>query len=99
MRTFHGCVFLSREELEKVGKNYPIKVEYYKTMEETKYSENYGIEVIKTEYIDNDIKLESIKLDNITSNEDKINNVLDVLRKNGVTPVAAEDVITDLIYT
>ena len=99
MKTFHGCVFMNRDELEKAGINYPIKVEYYKIMEDANYSENYGIEVVKTEYIDDNLKVESIKLDNITSNEEKINYVLDILRKNEVTPVATNDVIADLIYT
>ena len=69
VKTFHGCIFMDKIELEKVGINHPIKVEYYKTIECNQNLEKYGIEVIKTEYFGEDIKIEKAKIENITDNE------------------------------
>ena len=98
MKTFHGCVFMDKSELEKVGINHPIKVEYYKTKESNQNLEKYGIEVIKTEYFGEDIKIEKAYIKNITDNEGKADGILNLLKQYQVTPVTAQDVVNDLIY-
>lgn len=79
MRIFRGVSFMSKEVLEKIGINYPIKIEYYKTKNENK--EEFGIEVIKTEYKENDISVEKVTLDKIINDEKKVDYIIDKLKK------------------
>ena len=100
MKIFFGSIFIKKEELEEAGIEYPIKLEYYKRINEDEYIKNinmkYGINVVKTEYIPNNIKIENKEMPYITNNEEKINNILKIFKENGVTPIAVEDVIEDL---
>lgn len=98
MRTFHSCIFIDRDELEKVGIDHPIKVEYYETKESNDNLEEYGIEVIKTEYFGKDIRTEKVYIENITNNESETYGILNLLKQYQVTPISAQDVVNDLIY-
>lgn len=99
MKNFFGSIFINRDELEKAGINYPIKVEYYKiTNEEEKIKENkliYGIQVIKTEYRDK-IGVEQEKIEHITNDEKEITKILELIKENEVTPIGLEDVILEI---
>lgn len=102
MKYFFGCTFMSRDELASIGVEYPIKLEYYKTQtneEEVKNQKDikYGIEVIKTSYIDEKVNIEKRTIPEIIRDEMKINKILDKLKENKVTPVSAEYVIEDLL--
>ena len=102
MKYFFGCTFMSREELANIGVEYPIKLEYYKTQTNEKEVKNqkdikYGIEVIKTSYIDEQVKIEKRIIPEILRDEIRINNILDKLKQNKVTPVSAEYVIEDFL--
>lgn len=102
MKYFFGCTFMSREELADIGVKYPIKLEYYKTQtnEEDVRSQKdikYGIEVIKTSYIDEKVNVEKRTIPELIRDEIKINQILDKLKQNKVTPVSAEYVIQDLL--
>lgn len=102
MRYFFGCTFMSREELTEIGVEYPIKLEYYKTQtneEDVKSQKDikYGIEVIKTSYMDEKVNIEKRTIPEILKDEIKINRILDKLKENKVTPVSAEYVIEDLL--
>ena len=102
MKYFFGCTFMSREELANIGVEYPIKLEYYKTQtneEEVKNQKDikYGIEVIKTSYINEKVDVERKTIPEILRDEIKINHILDKLKENKVTPVSAEYVIQDLL--
>ena len=93
---------MSREELANIGVEYPIKLEYYKTKtndEEVKNQKDikYGIEVIKTSYINEKVSIEKRTIPEIIRDEIKINRILDKLKENKVTPVSAEYVIEDLL--
>ena len=54
MKTFFGEVFINQDTLKKSGINHPIKLEYYKRINEENFSEvnkaKYGISIVKTEY-------------------------------------------------
>ena len=54
MKNFFGSIFINRDKLSEAGINYPIKVEYYKIINEDKQIKSnkliYGIQIIKTEY-------------------------------------------------
>lgn len=99
MKNFFGSIFINRDKLEEAGIKYPIKVEYYKIInEEEKIKENkliYGIQIIKTEYKEK-IGIEQNKLEHITNDEKEIMQMLEKLKENEVTPVGLEDVIIEL---
>ena len=99
MKNFFGSIFINREKLEEAGINYPIKVEYYKIInEEEKIKQDkliYGIQIIKTEYRDK-IGVEQNKIEHITNDENEIAKMLDVMKEYEVTPVGLEDVILEI---
>ena len=90
-KEYYGNTFLAEEEVPYLGE---VKLEYYKIEEDN----NFGIEVVKSEKRDEIETSEKIKLDKITSNENVINNLLNKLCKNKVTPVELTDVVNDLMY-
>ena len=99
MKNFFGSIFINRDELKEAGINYPIKVEYYKIInEEEKRNQDrlmYGIQIIKTEYRDK-IGIEQNKLENITNDEREITKMLSIIKENEVTPIGLEDVILEI---
>ena len=96
MRKFYGGIFMDKEKLKSVGIFYPIKIEYYKTKEDEEI-DIFGIEVVKTEYKNNNALIEKANIDKITNDEDEANYLLELLKKNEVTPIVAEDVVRDYI--
>lgn len=101
MRTFFGSTFIEKEKLEEAGINYPIKLEYYKKInEDDMNSENkakYGISIVKTEYISDNIKVETKDIKYVTNDELEENRILNIFRDNQVTPINSEEVIMDLL--
>ena len=99
MKNFFGSIFINRDRLKEAGINYPIKVEYYKIINENKENiQNkliYGIQVIKTEYREK-IGVEQSKVENITNNETEINEILGLIKENEVTPIVLEDIIVEI---
>ena len=58
MKRFFGGIFIEKEKLKEEGINHPIKLEYYKQInEETNEENKYGITIVKTEYIPEKIKV------------------------------------------
>lgn len=98
MKYFFGSTFMSQEELRNIGVSYPIKLDYYKTKEEKVKNEiKYGIEIIKTSYIDDKVDIEKTNIPEFIRDELKINTILDKLKTNKVTPISAEYVIEDFL--
>lgn len=99
LKNFFGSIFINRDRLKEAGINYPIKVEYYKIInEEEKIKQNkliYGIQVIKTEYKDK-IGIEQEKIEHITNDENEILQILDIIKEFEVTPIGLEDVILEI---
>lgn len=90
---------MPKEELEKEGIIYPIKLEYYKIEERcNNYESVYGIEIMKTEYIDNIGRTENEIIKKITTNEKTVDEILKILKKNEVTPVTLKEILEDLYY-
>ena len=97
MKTFFDGIFIDTKKLRAEGIQYPIKLEYYKTITiEENVEARYGIEIIKTEYRDDEVKINSNKVENITNNVEEANKILTVLRNNEVTPIGMEDVLDDM---
>ena len=102
MKYFFGCTFMSKAELEDMGVKYPIKLEYYKTQTNEADVKNqkdikYGVEVIKTTYVDEQVAVERKTIPEIMADEQKVNKILDKFRQNKVTPVSAEYIIEDML--
>ena len=99
VKTFFGGIFIETNKLKEEGIEYPIKVEYYKIInEEEKIKENkliYGIQIIKTEYRDK-IGVEQEKVEHITNDENEITKILDLMKRNEVTPICLKDVILEI---
>lgn len=99
MRTFFGGTFISKETLEEVGIKHPIKLEYYKQINEDDINlgkEKYGIQIVKTEYIPNNLKIETKNIKYVTNDELEENRILNIFKENQVTPINSEEVILDL---
>lgn len=96
MKSFYSGIYVSNELLAQNGKDYPIRLEYYRIKnEETNERENYGIEVVKTEYIDGKPNVETETIENITDNERTVNQFLDCLKHGCVTPVTTKEIVQD----
>lgn len=81
---------------------HPIKLEYYKMIKESRDFLNtngntYGIQIVKTEYIDKTVKIETKEISYKINNEQKIDKILEILKVNQVTPTVAEDVVEDFL--
>lgn len=96
MKTFYGGIFINQTKLKEANIYNPIKLEYYKIENKENTKEEYGIEVVKTEYIQDNVLVESKRIDKITDNENVANNVLELFKRNEVTPIAANEIIEDL---
>lgn len=103
MKTFFGSIFIEKEKLKEAGVKHPIKLEYYKIINENEFinknNAKYGIKIVKTEYLDNDTKVENKTIKYLSSNEQKINDILAILKENEVTPICVQDVICDFSKT
>ncbi len=96
MKIFFGGRFMDRENLRREGILYPIKLEYYKIKDLKNRNDVFGIEVVKTEYINQEIKVEKASVDTFTNDETMENEVLETLKRNEVTPISLKEVLQDL---
>lgn len=93
---------MNRDELANIGVKYPIKLEYYKTKTNDEAIKNqndikYGIEVIKTSYLDEKVDIEKRTIPDIIKDEIKIEKILDILKQNKVTPISAGYIVEDFL--
>ncbi len=99
MKIFFGGIFMQREKLKEVGIYHPIKLEYYKLInEEEAIKENsarYGINVVKTEYIGEKIKVENKVVKHLSDNERRVEEILEKFKEYEVTPNNVQEIITD----
>lgn len=97
MKSFYGGTYVGKEILEENHIYYPIRLEYYKIEKEENSRSFYGIEVVKTEYQKEGIKIENKVIENITEEEKQINNILEKLKIGTVTPQGSSEIITELV--
>ena len=100
IKKFYGGKFIDKQKLSSAGIDYPIKIEYYKIYdnEENREITQYGLEVVKTEYKAENINIESKEVLKVTKEEKIIDNILDKLKNNEVTPVIARYIVEDLVF-
>lgn len=99
MKVFFYSTFMKQEALNEVGISHPIKLEYYKIINEDEVIKQekpkFGIKVVKTEYIESNTKIEDKDIQYVTNDEKRIEEFLNLLKENEVTPIAVEDVLND----
>lgn len=96
MKSFYSGIYVSKELLAQNRRDNPIRLEYYRIKnEKTNEKESYGIEVVKTEYIDGKPNVETETIENITDNERTVNQFLDCLKHGYVTPISAKEIVDD----
>lgn len=98
-RYLYGEILLREELLRKNKIYHDVELEYYKIKNgNDSKNENfkYGIEVVKKEYMDNEIKQENSVVEMLTSSEEKVEKILEKLKNNAVTPITLEYVIADM---
>lgn len=66
MKSFYGGTYISKELLAQNNIYHPIRLEYYKIESQSKSKVFYGIEIVKTEYINEEVKIEKNELKDIT---------------------------------
>lgn len=97
MKRFYSGIVLNENELLESNSN-RIELEYYKLSKKDKKNTNiYGIEIIKKEYIGKKKTKEKQNIENLTSDENIINKVLYILRKNTVTPIGLNDALQEVL--
>ena len=78
LKTFFGSVFIEKEKLEEAGITHPIKLEYYKQINEDEINSyekpKYGIHIIKTEYEPNYTKVENKSIKTLKGHNRKYRN-------------------------
>lgn len=99
MKTFYTSTFIKKEELQEAGITYPIKLEYYKIINEDEIMKGekarFGIKVVKTEYRDKKAKIEEKEITYLSNDEKRIEEILNIFKENEVTPISVEEIIYD----
>ncbi len=100
MRTFFSSTFIKKETLKEAGIEHPIKLEYYKIINEDEMIKQekakFGINIVKTEYQKDEIKVENEKIQYLSNDEKKVEEILNLLKENEVTPIGVSDVLNDV---
>lgn len=98
MRTFFSSTFIKKETLKEAGIYHPIKLEYYKIIHEDgmiQEKAKFGIHVVKTEYKKDKVKVENKEIPNLVNDEKRVEEILNMLKENEVTPIGVEDILND----
>lgn len=101
MKKFYAGIVLNKDELQESNCS-RIELEYYKITKKVKENVNkktntYGIEIVKREYQEGRKTKEKSNLYNLTKDEQVINNILNILKLNKVTPIALGDVVEEVL--
>ncbi len=101
MNIFYGGIFVGKETLEDAGIAHPMKLEYYKIINEDEFinkdNPKYGIKIVKTEYLDDNIATENEEIKHLSNNEQRTNEILETLKRNEVTPIGVQDIMQDFL--
>jgi len=99
-KIYYGGKVLNEEELKESNIKNKVELEYYSIKRSGKVEEEgtaYGIEVVKKEYKGGGLEIEANQMENISSNGDKINEIINLLKRNTVTPYGLEDTMEELV--
>ena len=100
MKTFYSSTFIKKEELQEEGITYPIKLEYYKRVNDDEVIKSggnkYGVNIVQTDYFQNETRIEEGEIEFLTNDEDKVEKVLKIFKEGAVTPVDMQYVMDEL---
>lgn len=101
-RILFGKILLDEKLLMENNIYHDVEVEYYKVKRNDESAlinrnEIYGIEIIKRDYLDKEIKVENKFIEKVTNDEHIVDNILEKLKNNEVTPVGLEYIIKDML--
>lgn len=96
MKTFFDGIFIDSNNTQNENE-YPIKLEYYKTIKtEENVEAKYGIEIVETEFLNGKVNVESKIINNISESSEEIETMIEILKNNEVTPIGIEDAINEI---
>lgn len=84
---------INEETLQENGIRNHVRLKYFKIQNEPN---KYGIEVEKTEYKDDFMKIENEKIKEVTNDEKVVEEMLYSLKKGYVTPCGLTDIIEEI---
>lgn len=97
MKTFFDGIFIDKYRLHEEGIEYPVKLEYYRTVTGKENVENkYGIEIVMTKYKEGNTNVESNEVPEITNDLDEVDKILTLFRDNDVMPITMQDILDDM---
>ena len=100
IKELYGEAIIDSRDSEELNIGERIKLEYYKTISKLFANENretYRISIVKKYKDTKKEKIESREINNILLEEKQTEKLLKILINNKVTPIALDDVLTDLI--
>jgi len=101
LRSYYGTTLLNETDLVESSNNRKMELHYYETKEHSikrfKKQTFYGIEIVKKEYEKDKVKLEKNSIKKVSTNENIIKQIIEMLEIHKVTPIGLEDVLTDLM--
>ena len=96
LKTFFDSIFIDCNDEDYDGE-YPIKLEYYKTIKKRENVEaKYGIEIVITEFINGKVNIESQTIDDIADTSEEIERIIAILKDNKVTPIGIQHAIEEI---
>ena len=96
-KSFFGKTIIDSSDYEESNDNEKFELEYYETHNMTgTCKKEYGIEIVKKRKQDEKFNIESKIINNISDEEKDVNKLLEILMLNKVTPITADDVISDI---
>lgn len=99
LKSLYGTERLELEDLIDSGINHLVELTYYKIRDTNKSEKQYAVEIVKTEHLENKLNVESEKINLFTDNETKTDYILELLKRNKVTPIGLQDTITEIAKT
>ena len=99
-KKLYGTTVINNKDSEEIVEDSEIELEYYGIKNAITFFEDmkpYGIEVIKKEIANEQLKIETKVINNICVAEYEINRLLEILMSNKVTPIGVSDVLADMI--
>lgn len=99
MKKLFAEITLNKDELKESSCS-RIELEYYKISRKERKSAKaniYGIEVVKKEYNQYKKLKEKSRIKDLTNDEKNVNRLLQLLKRNKVTPISLKEVIEEVL--
>lgn len=99
LREFYGDTVIDKNDYNEFDGEFKIHLTYYKTQDCLNLDDknvSYGMQVVKKQTDGKNMKVETKEFSNIVDTEEKVDSILEILKRNKVTPVAVRDVLEDM---